>query len=159
MKAKGLSYADIAQRFGLSRQRIQQIFSPKSKTMFAIADRAKALCEECGVFDQFGHYHHKVYEFDILNSVENILYLCNSCHLSKNGTKHYCKNCGKQVKSWLSYCSKGCAVAFHSVTHKCSNCQKVFTLNASQKVRIRASQSGLIFCSKRCQGTYVGDMG
>jgi len=81
MKADGKSYANIALVVGKSRQRVQQYFMPLRYQMIAVCERARAICEECGQFDQFGHFHHKVYDFDILNDSDNIEYLCTPCQL------------------------------------------------------------------------------
>ncbi len=163
LKAQGKSYADIAAVSGLTRQGVQWRFSPRIATMRLIADRARGLCEKCGQFDQFGHYHHKVYDFDILNEVENILYLCTPCHLKKNGHEHsghLCLNCGKElsyIRRRRKFCGKGCQIAYNSTTHECSNCHKIFIMDCKQKIRIRRSKSGLIFCSKSCQGKYMSE--
>jgi len=157
MKASGLSYGDIAGRSGCTRQNIQQLFKPKIAEMIIISDRSEAKCEECGQFEQFGHYHHKSYDFNILNEPDNIIYLCVSCHLKLNGEAHYCKHCGAVISYKKRYCSNECKRAYYSVPHECSHCHTQFTMNATQKIRIRKSKSGLIFCSKQCQGKYLAE--
>lgn len=158
MKAAGLSYASIAVKFNISRQRIQTYFSPPIKIMEEVAERAQALCEECGTFDQFGHYHHKVYQWDILNTEKNILYLCVSCHSDLNGETHFCRNCGKRIASGRSFCNKDCRIAYRSTSHECTNCHKIFSLTASQSIRVRRSQTGWLFCSKQCQGQHFAKL-
>ena len=160
MKADKNTYADIARVLGVSRQSAQQMFVPLKPQMGEVADRAKGLCEACGNFDQFGHFHHKAYVFEILNDPDNILYLCISCHLKLNGRMAgvYCRNCGKEFtynRRKRQFCDKLCQKAYNSTPHECSGCHKIFTMDSTQKIRIRRSQTGLIFCSKQCQGYYI----
>lgn len=157
MKADKKTYSDIAKIMGVSRQRVQQLFVPPKQVMIEVSNRAKGLCEGCGQFDQFGHYHHKKYDYDVLNEVDNIEYLCCSCHLKKNGEARYCLNCNKLLESRQrgKFCSKDCSKAYHSITAACSQCGKVFTLSAESKIRVSRSVSGLLFCSRKCQGLYL----
>lgn len=158
-KANGETYATIGNKLGVSRQRVQQMFSPRTKTMKIVAARALGLCETCGHFDQFGHYHHKTYDFETLNNPDNIVYLCTSCHrflVAKKKEDYFCLNCGRVIiGGHPKFCSSPCRKAYNSVTHECSNCHKVFSLSGKGKIRISKSKSGLIFCSKHCQGTYM----
>lgn len=79
LKLKGLSYAEIARRFGVSRQRVQQMIRPPKEVYNAVKERAKGRCQFCGVELDSGHVHH-------LNNVEdyndwmNLRYLCTACH-------------------------------------------------------------------------------
>lgn len=158
MKAAGKSYREIGQQYGVSRQRVQQYFMPFIEQEKEVAERARGCCEKCGQFDQFGHYHHIKYEYDILNESSNLLYLCTSCHLHENKELHYCHNCSKELKTRKQkYCSYACRVAFNSVVVECSNCKKKFSLTKHSQSRIRGSTSGLLFCSKKCQGEYIGE--
>lgn len=156
MKASGMTYAAIAEKLGVSRQRIQQYFMPTIDTMHAISERTNAHCEVCGQFDQFGHYHHLKYDYEIINEPSNIQYLCTSCHSKERGEKRYCLNCGKRLLRQKNYCSKACRRAHLSLPVTCSNCGEIFILSPESKARVRMSKTGLLFCSKKCQGTYLG---
>lgn len=161
-KQDGATYAEIGKMIGgISRQRVEQLFSPTLAAMRLVSDRARALCEECGQFDQFGHFHHVKYVIDLLDSPDNIVYLCSSCHMKHHvirGDARYCLNCGKVIKTQAyKFCSQDCQKAYHSVVHECSNCHRTFLMDSHQKIRIQRSQTGLIFCTKRCQGIYFGN--
>ena len=162
LKAMGLSYRAIGEQVGVTRQRIQQLFTLLPPTMAVIYERAGGCCETCNIIEQFGHYHHKVYDFAILNETDNILYLCTPCH-SRNGRnrkklpKTFCPNCGAPKSHRLTFCSRACYKASHKDTMTCSECRKSFTLQASDKrARIQRNNSGVFFCSKHCQGVYLG---
>ena len=83
LRAKGLTYSDIARSLGVSRQRVQQLVRPPEPLYSLILRRAKNKCEECSLplSRGSGHIHHiSGLDFDF-NNEANLLYLCPSCHM------------------------------------------------------------------------------
>jgi DNA-binding transcriptional regulator YiaG len=84
LRLAGLSYAKIAKRAGISPQRVQQILSPPPAVMRFVRDRAQQICESCGLdIHDAGHVHHKGckgLQADTYQDIENLQYLCVSCH-------------------------------------------------------------------------------
>jgi len=84
LRLQGASYRDIGKRFGVSRQRAQQLLSPPPAIRLIVIERAGGLCEGCGVMvGQSGHIHHGHPEHqdgDWFNSPERLQLLCPSCH-------------------------------------------------------------------------------
>lgn len=79
----GLTYREIAEKVGLSRQRVQQIVRPPKPVYDAVKDRASGKCERCGIHVQDGHVHHVESSgrtVETFNQMEQLLYLCPSCH-------------------------------------------------------------------------------
>ena len=129
-KISGKTYAEIAKGTGVSRQRIQQILSPSPVIRRFIKRKYKNRCAKCGVLiENFGHIHHKKMVEDFQN-IDNLELLCISCH-----TKTH--------------------TPIPSVFKTCSYCEKSFH-NGDLKARIRRNSSGLFFCSKTCQGKWLG---
>jgi len=77
---QGLTYAEIGAHLDLSRQRVQQLIRPPRAIYEAVKSRAEGKCEDCGVAIQGGHVHHKNDPGLDYNALENLLYLCASCH-------------------------------------------------------------------------------
>jgi hypothetical protein len=84
LKMKGLSYAEIAKRFGVSRQRVQQMIRPPREVYNEVRNRAKGMCQLCFVELKSGHVHHMGTED--WDDWRNLRYLCATCHtaLHKN---------------------------------------------------------------------------
>ena len=81
MKLAGGSYQDIADKFGISRQRVQQIMSPDPITAKAAKTRAEGKCQCCGEYvGVSGHIHHNRSNPGDYNSIDNLEYLCLPCH-------------------------------------------------------------------------------
>lgn len=76
----GLSYAAIAKKVGLSRQRVQQIIRPPKPIYDLVKARAKGKCENCGIVVASGHVHHAHNGDKNFNDIANLQYLCPSCH-------------------------------------------------------------------------------
>ena len=49
MYRSGMTYAAIAEKVGVSRQRIQQIVRPSAPIYRKLQQRAKGKCENCGI--------------------------------------------------------------------------------------------------------------
>lgn len=94
MLLDGLTYMEIARRFGVSRQRVQQIVSPPKYIVQVVSRRAKGRCENCGIIIRTGGQLHHVNNddanLDNVDDVGNIEYLCLSCHRMR----HYLKGGG-----------------------------------------------------------------
>jgi hypothetical protein len=82
LKTQGLTYAAIGQQLGFSRQYAQYLARPDTKTCAAVLSRAQGQCEECHCSLTRGHVHHKRIrcEVDEFNSLDNLSYVCASCH-------------------------------------------------------------------------------
>lgn len=81
---KGLTYAEIGKEMGVSRQRAQQLVKPPTPVMDFIRKRAGGACEQCKIALANGHVHHMSNDAGF-NDIDNLQYLCISCHQ----TKHY----------------------------------------------------------------------
>lgn len=79
MRLKGLTYAEIGKSLGCTRQRVQQLIRPPMATYNFIKRRANNKCEQCGIELSSGHVHH-VSCVENYNDIENLQYLCVSCH-------------------------------------------------------------------------------
>lgn len=86
MFAEGHTYQQIAEKFGVSRQRIQQIVRPSQEVYVALRGRAMGRCEECGDFiGDNGHAHHA--DRNITGHMGDLLilrYLCRKCHFTED---------------------------------------------------------------------------
>jgi 5-methylcytosine-specific restriction endonuclease McrA len=87
LRLKGLSYREIGEVLGTSRQYAQQITSPPPYVYASVRARAKLRCEECGIKIESGHVHHKTRKADNVetyNGMANLEYLCISCHMQRH---------------------------------------------------------------------------
>lgn len=85
LKLKGLTYQAIADRYGVSRQYIQQLISPPASVKKWLIKKSGGKCQSCGLdIGRHGHAHHKGNGEDSYNKIEELEYLCISCHLSKH---------------------------------------------------------------------------
>jgi hypothetical protein len=82
LRLEGKSYAAIGKIMGLSRQRVQQITKPPQELWTAVYMAAKGLCQDCGISPPVGHghLHHIEQRTENYNAVENLCFLCASCH-------------------------------------------------------------------------------
>src|SRR3990167_1944989 len=80
----GMTYKEISQRVGISRQRVEQLLSPPKHIMAKVKERARETCEDCGIILTHGAHLHHVNSDTIdpvqYNGIENISYLCPGCH-------------------------------------------------------------------------------
>ncbi len=82
LRLSGLTYAEIAQKLGISRQRVQQIIAPPKYIRDLVVGRAHGRCEICGIFvGKRGHVHHNSCKNENYNDVDNLELLCISCHI------------------------------------------------------------------------------
>lgn len=84
MRLDGSTYASIAGKAGVSRQRIQHILSPPSSVANSIRAQCKGRCSSCTILvGKSGHIHHKKVSGkteDDYNDISNLTLLCISCH-------------------------------------------------------------------------------
>lgn len=83
LRLRGLTYAEIGARLGVSRQYAQQLVRPVSTIYNAVKQRAKGKCEQCGIEIRNGHVHHKLDAESNpkdFNNLDNLAYLCIGCH-------------------------------------------------------------------------------
>ncbi len=82
LRLSGWTYQDIANKAGISRQRIQQILSPSSRIRDWVVREAGGICQTCGIWvGQSGHVHHiEAAEFETYNHMPSLRLLCLSCH-------------------------------------------------------------------------------
>ena len=83
MRFKGMSYAQIGKKFGISRQRVQKIISPPPYIRKAVFKKAAGKCQDCGILvGRSWHIHHKgnSENEEDYNDGENLELLCLSCH-------------------------------------------------------------------------------
>lgn len=82
MRLNGLTYAQIGEKLGVSRQRAEQMVSPPKEITESVKVKAHGRCENCGIVVAFGHVHHKntTVLIEDFNDTQNLQYLCPSCH-------------------------------------------------------------------------------
>lgn len=87
MRLLGKTYAEIGRELDISRQRVQQLISPPLVVKRLIMQRANGCCQACGVkIGRSGHVHHKGGNGEDYNDIDNLEFLCISCHLRKHRT-------------------------------------------------------------------------
>ena len=86
LRLEGRTYEYIANKAGVSRQRVQQIISPPKEVRKYVVDKYNGRCTECGLYVGYsGHVHHEgANGEEDYNDIENLQLLCISCH----GHKH-----------------------------------------------------------------------
>jgi len=129
-KLNGKTYGEIARENGVSRQRIQQILSPVKVVREFIIQKYHGNCAKCGqAVGTRGHIHHRAL-IENYQDINNLELLCTSCHIKSHNPPN-------------------------GIYKTCTFCNKKFT-GQSMPVRERRNQSGLFFCSKICQGKWIG---
>jgi predicted nucleic-acid-binding Zn-ribbon protein len=84
LRVKGLTYAEIGQALGISRQRAQQLVEPNRDVYAFVRTKANWRCETCGVAIINGQLHHIQATGNTLenfNDIDNLRYLCVACHM------------------------------------------------------------------------------
>jgi hypothetical protein len=80
----GLSYQAIANKAGVSRQRIQQILRPPASVCQWVGKQANWCCQSCKInIGTSGHVHHREHkglEQEDYQDIQNLEYLCIVCH-------------------------------------------------------------------------------
>ncbi len=95
LRVDGFTYADIAKRAGVSRQRVQQLIAPPPGIRAIIIAKYNNRCFKCGVYvGASGHVHHEgSTNGDDYNDIENLLLLCPSCHRKAHGSSAVIDKC------------------------------------------------------------------
>ena len=87
LRLAGYTYAAIGQRFGVSRQRIQQLLVPPKPIRELVRSRAHGRCEECGLEITAGDIHHRGRKTCTVVNYQQphyLVYLCRACHSKKH---------------------------------------------------------------------------
>ena len=85
LRLRGLTYKEIGEQMGFSRQRAQQLVRPSHHVYRHIRARAGNACEDCHITLKSGHLHHKsLPDYEGFNDLDNLEYLCASCHRKKH---------------------------------------------------------------------------
>jgi len=136
LRLGGYTYAYIASKAGISRQRVQQILSPPAEIRDMVVGKAGGFCQICGVrVGVSGHVHHtkaaEPTELDRYNDPESLILLCCSCHRKEHpmpkqdrgsvsveeipmSITERLKRCHRCGHEWLAYVSR---------PQKCPSCQ------------------------------------
>lgn len=79
---QGKTYAHIGKVVGVTRQRVQQLFQVPMAGMAQLANRAGNRCESCQswIYGHGAHAHHRDRNVEVYNALDNLQYLCISCH-------------------------------------------------------------------------------
>jgi len=131
-----LSYTEIAQKYGISRQRIQQLLSPPSAIRKYIYNKHNDRCVDCGKYvGKSGHIHHTQLDKNGANyqDIDNLILLCNGCYKKRHGIPLITKR------------------------FSCSFCKNIYekSLGAELRRSLLMNKSGLHFCSRTCQGKWL----
>jgi 5-methylcytosine-specific restriction endonuclease McrA len=88
-KIEGKTYREIGELIGKSRQYAQQLCRPRFNLRDTIIERCEDCCEDCfEPQNQSGHFHHittKGQTAETYSAIDNIAYLCTSCHIQRHG--------------------------------------------------------------------------
>jgi hypothetical protein len=165
MRLDGMTYQEISNEAGISRQRVQQLLSPPPKIKSLIYKKFDGRCNRCGIIvGQSGHIHHNGEMIETYNDIDNLELLCISCHRKAHGApfNFQCLNCGKDIRHGI-FCSWDCYTEYRKKhmrsTLVCSYCGQTFNImNSQAKNRARRNSSGEIFCSHKCLGHWNGKL-
>jgi len=80
LKLKGLTYAEIGKMLKVSRQRAQQLVRPPEEIYKLVQAIAESKCQRCNIPIRSGHVHHKSYNDGSYSDLDELVYLCVSCH-------------------------------------------------------------------------------
>ena len=139
--SQGKSYQKVANDFDISRQRVQQIVSPRRLSI------GIGICSKCGQERQL-HRHHSDY------LKEDYKLLCLSCHKEEHH-KRFCVDCGIHI-SYGQRC-KVCRYLFYRVNIICFTCEAEFNVQRSYyKYIMSRYPDKKWFCSRHCSGQYLG---
>ena len=83
LRLTGETYQSIAEKLGVSRQRVQEMVVAPKAIARIVRDRANDACQGCGItVPKGGHVHHRgaAALIEEYNDLKNLEYLCASCH-------------------------------------------------------------------------------
>jgi len=86
LRLDGYTYAQIAKKAGVSRQRIHQIIAPPKAIREYVVNKYHGYCKDCGLYvGKSGHVHHEYSTTgDDYSDVEHLILLCISCHRKRH---------------------------------------------------------------------------
>ncbi len=86
MRLDGHTYRQIADKMGISPQRVQKILSPPTSIRLLVIKRTQGLCEDCGILlGWHGAVHHEPANGEEdYNDLDNLHLLCASCHRKRH---------------------------------------------------------------------------
>mgnify|MGYP001581133046 CR=1 FL=1 len=83
LRLDGMTYAAIAVKAGISRQRVQQLLRPPTPIYNMVKRQSESRCAQCGILVRDGHVHHITStNGDTYDDLSNLLYVCPTCHRS-----------------------------------------------------------------------------
>lgn len=173
LKLSGHTYAQIGDRYHISRQRVQQLLSPPPETRNLVVAKFHGLCCDCGLFVGIrGSIHHEGDSMDTFNGAASLRLLCRACHRKLHARLEAgrgplyltCQQCHRQYArgthagqhAGLLYCSRKCYIEVlrhnqpGAIESVCYDCGKAF-----QEVKVRADRNNArgrkhAFCSQQC---------
>lgn len=82
MKLAGHTYAQIAVKYGITRQRVQQLIAPPKAIRDHVIAKYGGRCAACGILiEHRGDIHHAGSDVDTYNDIESLRLLCIPCHM------------------------------------------------------------------------------
>jgi hypothetical protein len=82
--SRGLTYAEIGEAVGLSRQRIKQLVAQPSNVVDVVRRKAKSRCKNCAVETQKGFiYSPDGSDVSDLSNMDKLIYLCLRCYAER----------------------------------------------------------------------------
>jgi len=126
LRFAGLSYKQIGDKFGVTKQRIQQLFSPPAAIRRYVVEKANGKCEICGIqVGNRGDVHHRHAQREDFNDIANLQLLCRSCHMQSHklpgkGIQTICDCGAKMHKAGFGWSGK-----YRTQRWRCPVCGKV----------------------------------
>jgi hypothetical protein len=163
LRQQGMSYKQISECVGVSRQRVQQWLRPSSIERASVVGSANGRCQSCGEpVGVSGHVHHQRQNATDYNSLSNLQLLCVSCHMKTN-RQHFplyeCCQCGKHFESRSPklYCSNKCVGDAGRIPVTCEVCGRVFRRAKCLVIRVinTPKYHGHITCSRSCRSHFI----
>ena len=163
LRLEGETYQSIADKAGVSRQRIQQVISPPKAIRDYIIAKYDGMCAKCGlIVGKPGHVHHNIGNGENYNDIDNLELLCISCHRVAHTLYKSCPQCGGNIpKSRLNiFCNKNCYHEYSCPLMECEICGFQFRRNIKhiiwQNEHNTRRTGEHIFCSRKCLGKWAG---
>jgi len=134
LRFAGLSYREIGDKFGISKQRVQQMFSPPTSVRRYVVERANGKCEVCGIQrGNKGDVHHRDIQHEDFNDIANLQLLCRSCHMQSHelpgkGIQTTCDCGAKMHKAGFGFSGK-----YRIQRYRCPTCGKVLQRKAESR--------------------------
>jgi len=105
LRLDGMTYRQIGDKFGVSRQRVQDLLAPPAAIRRLVIKRDEGKCQECGILTGAGgDIHHDNGNGEDYNNIEKLRLLCHSCHRRIHCRDYvappfsgYCSECGTKM--------------------------------------------------------------